>query len=228
MTQSRNIALFGGTFDPVHAGHLAAARAAARRFSLDQVLFVPSGAPPHRRSHPLTDFAHRFAMLAQATAGRTEFVPSLLEAGDATAHYSIDTVRRVKRALGRQDRLFFLIGMDAFLDISTWRSAERLLRECDFIVASRPGFRLQDALAVLPPAAKQAALRNEGRSRGSKSSLSLGGTAIHLLGGVRSSVSATQVRAAARRGRSLEGMVPAAVARYIRKMKLYRRRSGMV
>ncbi len=223
MIQSKRIALFGGTFDPVHLGHLVVARAAAQRFALDQILFVPSGAPPHRRSQPLTEFAHRFAMLALATAGQPRFVPSLLEAGDSAAHYSVDTVRRVKRRLGRGDRLFFLIGLDAFLDISTWRSAERLLRECDFIVASRPGFRLEDALEALPPAARQAALRNQRRSgAGGKGSLSLGGKAIHLLGGVRAGVSATEVRAAARRGRPLRGLVPAGVADYIRKMGLYR------
>jgi len=217
------IALFGGTFDPVHNGHLAVARAAARRFRLDRVLFVASGSPPHKRSRPLTPFAHRFAMLALATAGETRFEPSLLEADNSITHYSIVTVPRVKRALGRGDRLFFLIGVDAFLDIATWRSPEKLLHECDFIVASRPGFRLKDVLAALPPAAKKVATRNAGKGGVAGKSLSLGRTKIYLLDGVKSSASATEVRAVARRGRSLGRLVPTAVAAYILKAGLYRR-----
>ncbi|MGH9603123.1 MAG: nicotinate-nucleotide adenylyltransferase [Terriglobales bacterium] len=217
------IALFGGTFDPVHNGHLAVARAAARRFHLDRVLFVPSGGPPHKRSRPLTPFAHRFAMLALATAGEPRFQPSLLEADDSITHYSIITVPRVKRTLRRGDRLFFLIGVDAFLDIATWRSPEKLLRECDFLVASRPEFRLEDVLAALPPAIKKAATRNARSGQMAGKAISLGRTTIYLLDGAQSSVSATEVRAAARRGRPLGPLVPAAVAGYIRKMGLYRR-----
>ncbi len=223
MIQSRNIALFGGTFDPVHKGHLAVARVAAQRFRLDRVLFVPSGGPPHKRSRPLTPFAHRFAMLALATAADARFEPSLLEADDSITHYSIVTVPRVKRMLRRSDRLFFLIGVDAFLDIATWRSPEQLLRECDFIVASRREFRLEDVLAALPPVAKSMAMRNTGKGGGAGKSLSLGGTSIYLLDGVRSAVSATQVRAAARRGRPLGRLVPPAIAAYIYKTGLYRR-----
>ena len=217
------LALFGGTFDPVHLGHLTVARAAARRFHLDQILFVPSWAPPHKRSRPLTAFAHRFAVLALATAGEPRFQPSLLEAEDRVAHYSIDTVRRVKRTLRRGDRLFFLIGVDAFLDIAIWHRPEKLLRECDFIVVSRPGFRLADVLKALPPDVKLAALENAHRGRAGRKSLTLDRTTIHLLDGVRARVSATQVRAAARQGRSLRRLLPAAVADYIHKMRLYRR-----
>lgn len=217
------IALFGGTFDPVHNGHLAVARAAARRFRLDRILLVPSAGPPHKRSRPLTPFAHRFAMLALATAGEPRFEPSLLEADESTTHYSIITVPRLKRTLRRGDRLFFLIGVDAFLDIATWRSPEKLLRECDFIVASRPGFRLEDVLAALPPAIRRSAMRNTRGGRAAGKKISLGQTSIYLLHGVRSSVSATEVRAAARRGRPLGRLVPSAVADYIRKVGLYRR-----
>ncbi|MGH9509714.1 MAG: nicotinate-nucleotide adenylyltransferase [Terriglobales bacterium] len=223
MIQSRNIALFGGTFDPIHNGHLAVARAAVRRFHLDRVLFVPSGGPPHKRSRPLTPFAHRFAMLALATAGEPRFQPSLLEADDSITHYSIITVRRVKRTLRRGDRLFFLIGVDAFLDIAIWRSPEKLLGECDFLVASRPEFRLEDMLAALPPAIKTAATRNARSGDTAKKAISLGRTTIYLLDGVQSSVSATEVRNAARRGHSLSRLVPPAVTGYIRKLGLYRR-----
>jgi nicotinate-nucleotide adenylyltransferase len=217
------IGLFGGTFDPVHNGHLAVARAAMRRFRLDRVLFVPTAGPPHKRGRPLSPFAHRYAMLALATAGEPRFVPSLLESDDTVTHYSFLTVPRVKRRLRRGGRLFFLIGVDAFLDIATWRHPEKLLRVCDFIVASRPGFSLNDVLAALPAAARRAALRGMRTRRGAGKALSLGGTTIYLLEGVRSRVSATGVRTAARGGRTLGGLVPQSVAAYIRKLRLYRR-----
>src|SRR5581483_5664734 len=128
-----NIGLFGGTFDPIHRGHLALARAARDRFALKRILFVPANIPPHRQHQPAAPFVHRYAMVALATAGQKEFIPSLLEApgvvtisgkkGEAVAgaNYSIDTIRRLKSNLRKADRLFFLIGIDAFKDIAKWR-----------------------------------------------------------------------------------------------------------
>src|SRR5215467_13868982 len=105
------IALFGGTFDPVHRGHLAVARAAAKKFKLDLIYFAPADIPPHKQKRRLTDFRHRFAMLALATAGDKRFVPSLIDAPTGKPNYSVDTVRRLKAQLGKRDQLFFLIGM---------------------------------------------------------------------------------------------------------------------
>ena len=135
-----NVGLFGGTFDPIHRGHLAIARAARRQLMLEEILFVPSGVPPHKRAGTVTPFHDRHAMVVLATAGERAFVPSRLEDPDlvAGATYSIDTVRRLRRALGPSDRLFFLIGADAFLDIATWRGADVLTREVEFVVANRP------------------------------------------------------------------------------------------
>lgn len=227
MIQSRSIALFGGTFDPVHLGHLEVARAAAEHFHLAQVLLAPAHVPPHKQRRALTDFRHRYAMLALATTGDPVLVPSLLEApteGVRTlgANYTIDTVTRLKLTLGKSNRLFFLIGADAFLEIATWHRSDDLLEECDFIVASRPGFHLQDAAKALPRRAKKKVQLTAGRG-GEGKSLVLGPTTIHLLDAVHSQVSATAVRDAMRHHRPLEGMVPAAVADYIRKMGLYRR-----
>src|ERR1043166_621289 len=143
------IALFGGTFDPVHLGHLAVARAAAEKFGLGRVYFVPADLPPHKQKPKLTDFQHRFAMLALATADDPRFVASLLDAHTGEPNYSIQTVRRLKSTLKKTDKLYFLIGMDAFKDISTWKQPVELLAECDFIVVSRPGFSLEGVLRVL-------------------------------------------------------------------------------
>src|SRR5947209_19985358 len=110
-----NIGLFGGSFDPIHRGHVALAEAAAERFSLKQVLFVPANVPPHKQKQPLTRFVHRYAMVALATQNDRRFVPSLLEAptDDAklAANYSIETVRRLKQTLKKSDKLYFLIGI---------------------------------------------------------------------------------------------------------------------
>jgi nicotinate-nucleotide adenylyltransferase len=222
-----NVALFGGTFDPVHLGHLTVARAAAERFALKRVYFVPAHIPPHKLKQPTTAFGHRYAMVALATGGEKAFVPSLLESPeDAALHganYTIDTVRRVKQRLGKSDRLFFLIGADAFVEIATWREPEALLRACEFIVVSRPGFSLADIGRALPeklrpPEEVARALRKQP----AKGDVMLPGVAIHLLEGVEVKVSATQVRNAARTGRSLEKYVGEAVAEYIKKEELYR------
>src|SRR5579863_5027264 len=151
-----NIGLFGGTFDPVHRGHLALARAARERCKLSRILFVPANIPPHKQREPLSAFAHRYAMVALATAQEKGFEPSLVEAPeDADAarprkggkekareeapNYTIDTVKRLKRMFKKSDRLFLLMGIDAFDEIAKWHQAEELFRECEFVVASRPG-----------------------------------------------------------------------------------------
>ena len=151
-----NIALYGGTFDPVHLGHVAVARAAAERFRLGRVYFVPADIPPHKQKQPLTAYYHRYAMLALALGRRENLLPSLLEAPEIVqaegklASYSVDTVRRFRQRLGKRDKLFFLIGIDAFQDIAKWHDPVALLRECEFVVASRPGFSLAEAAMALP------------------------------------------------------------------------------
>ena len=145
---SMNIGLLGGTFDPIHHGHLALARAAKERFDLGRIHFVPANVPPHKQSRTVTPYFHRYAMVVLATMGEKAFVPSVLEApgvvdgpcfrrqragskgSRAGANYSIDTVKRLKESLKKIDRLFFLIGMDAFAEIAHWHQAEALFREC--------------------------------------------------------------------------------------------------
>lgn len=224
-----NVALFGGTFDPVHLGHLAVARAAQQRFELGRVFLVPADIPPHKQKVPVTPYHHRYAMLALATQGEKDILPSLLEAPDAEgrrhwgANYSIDTVRRFKQSLKKSDRLFFLIGIDAFLDIAKWRDPEALLRESEFIVVSRPGFSLADVAGALPESMRPTdAVLKPFRKQAAQGDIVLGGAVIHLLEGVQEKVSATQIRQAAGSGRAINRLVPASVAEYIRKMGLYR------
>jgi nicotinate-nucleotide adenylyltransferase len=217
------VAVFGGTFDPVHLGHLAVARAAAEKFKLNQIYFVPADLPPHKQKRKLTDFQHRFAMLALATIHDKRFVPSLLDAHTGRPNYSIDTVRRVKQGLKRLDKMYFLIGMDAFKEIATWRQPEELLAECEFIVASRPGFFLADIGKVLPESLRPSpmVLSAMKKSR-SNEMFAVPGVTVHLLSEVDETVSSTQIRAAASKTKGqLTRYVPRLVAEYIRKQRLY-------
>jgi len=237
-----NIGLFGGSFDPIHRGHLALAQAAASRYALRQVLFVPANVPPHKQKQPLTAFIHRYAMVALGTQDERGFVASLLEAPEITTaelrsagrtnasiptqgevNYSIDTVRRLKRTLKKSNRLFFLIGIDAFRDVAKWREARALLAECDFIVASRPGYSLRDVAESLPEDLRPpVAVTRPFHKQPAKGDLVLPGVTLHLLEGVSQSVSATAIRGAAAQGKPLGRWLDPRVADYIRKHGLYR------
>ena len=217
------LALFGGTFDPVHRGHLALARAAAEKFDLERVYFVPADLPPHKGNRHLSEFQHRFAMLALATADEERFVPSLLEADSGQPNYSIRTVRRLKSFLNDSDTLYFLIGIDAFMEISTWKQPVQLLSECDFIVANRPGYSMADLVEALPEGVRPSgAVLQVLRKQQDTGTIELRTTRIHVLPDVNHRVSSTQIRAAAHKSvQQLSRYVPAAVARYIKKERLY-------
>ncbi len=225
-----NLALFGGTFDPIHRGHLKVARAAVEKFKLKEVWFVPADIPPHKQKSPITSFFHRYAMTSLAVAGEKEFIPSLLEAPDPHSgkanqrpSYSIDTVRKVKASLGKSDHLYFLIGMDAFADIANWHEAEALLRECDFIVAARPGYSLADVATSLPKSLQpDAAVTRVFRKQEISGPLAVSGIMLQMLPETHENVSATQIRNAVGKGNALKKLVPEAVAEYIHKERLYR------
>jgi nicotinate-nucleotide adenylyltransferase len=235
-----NIGLFGGTFDPIHQGHLALARAAQEHFELGRIYFVPASVPPHRPSQPLAPYLHRYAMVVLATASEKTFVPSLLESpesaskngggGKRSAHgvpgasYSIDTIRRLKQTLKKSDRVFFLIGIDAFKEIGSWHQAEALFSECEFIVASRPGYSLADVANSLPESLRpKAAVTKPFAKQPAQGDLVLPGATVHMLDDVHKNISATAIREAAAAKRPLGKFVDPTVAEYIKKMGLYQK-----
>lgn len=195
------IALFGGTFDPIHRGHLAVAHAAAEAFKLDRIHFVLADSPPHKQAKPVTPYKHRLAMLEMALEGEDKFVASRIEErrtkSRPEANYSIDTVRRFKQAMAKRDKLFFIIGMDSFLQLDKWKEPEALLAECEFIVVSRPGHASKAARPVFA-------------------------TKVHLLETVAVDISSTQIRDTVAQGKPLEDLVPGTVAQYIKRHRLYR------
>lgn len=225
-----NIGLFGGTFDPVHKGHLALARAAIERCKLHYVLFVPANVPPHKQQRPIAPFIHRYAMLTLATTGEKCFVPSLLEAPEEGAparkekpNFTIDTVRRLKQSLKSSDRLFLLIGVDAFAEIASWHQAEALFKEVAFIVAGRPGYSLADVANSLPEKLRpRAEVTKPFQKQAACGDLVLPGVTIHFLEDLHQPASATAIREAAGKGKALGRYLDPTVADYIKKMGLYR------
>jgi nicotinate-nucleotide adenylyltransferase len=219
----RRVGLFGGTFDPIHLGHLAVARAAEQRFRLDQVIFIPVGHPPHKPATDLPPFEHRFGMVALACAGYPRFVTSLAESGydgvEPRVCYSVDTVRWFREQLNDPaDRLYFILGADSFLDLPAWKDYDTLLDLCDFIVASRPGFRTDSLRQVIPPRL----LPPSSAASPDLLAIPMLHTSVHLLNNVKSRVSATEVRRRLEKGRSIRGLVPPKVEEYIIKQALYR------
>jgi nicotinate-nucleotide adenylyltransferase len=223
----KRIALFGGSFDPIHSGHLAVARAADRRFNFDEIHFVPASRPPHKLKQHLAPFPHRFAMVSLACTEHPHFVPSLAEAGEdfsgTQLHYSVDTVRYFRHSFHAPgDHIYFIVGADAFLDIPMWKEYEALLGLCDFIIANRPGIRAEALRLVIPP--ELMAGPNDKREPEPPSPLiaKLRRTSVYLLENVASEVSATDIRRRANRGQSIHGLVSARVEEYILKQGLYR------
>ncbi len=222
-----NVALFGGTFDPVHRGHIGVARAAQQAFNLARIYFVPADIQPLKQKQPVTPYYHRYAMLALATRDEKSFLPSLMEApgeeSRRTPSFTIDTVRRFRSTLAKSDRLFFLIGIDAFLGIANWREPEALLREVEFIVASRPGFSLADVARALPESMRpKDAVTAPFAQRPATGDLAVGGVTLHILAGVDEKASATQIRSSLATGHGVARFLDDAVAAYMVKMHLYK------
>ncbi|MEX2303312.1 MAG: nicotinate (nicotinamide) nucleotide adenylyltransferase [Bryobacterales bacterium] len=193
------LGLFGGTFDPVHRGHIAVAIAAAGRFHLDRVLLIPSGFPPHKHAPVGAPYEDRYRMVELACGADSRLEASRLEAPDGSRerHYSVETIERVRAQLSPGDELFFIIGADAFAEISLWKQWQQVIRLVEFIVVSRP-----EANPGEPPP----------------------GTRVHWLNDVRVPVSSTEIRHGLRQGRDLDDALPPTVAQYIRKHELYARK----
>jgi nicotinate-nucleotide adenylyltransferase len=184
---------------------------------------------------------HRYAMIALATAQEKDFIPSLLEAPEDPAtiepadtkrkkklvgekpNYTIDTVRRLKQSFKKADRLFLLIGIDAFKDIAKWHQAEALFRECEFVVASRPGFSLADVARALPESLRpKEEVTRPFHKQAATGDLVLSGVTIHLLEEVSQPISSTAIRQATAAGKPLTRFVDPNVADYIKKTGLYK------
>jgi nicotinate-nucleotide adenylyltransferase len=222
------IAFFGGSFDPPHRGHVAIARAAIERLGLDKVWMAPVGAQPLKPDGFSTSYADRLAMVKLAAAGEPRIVASAIDAPrkDGRPNYTIDVLTSITASLPAGDTLYFLLGADAFLSLKQWQGAEDLPFLCDFIVAGRPGFSIEDVPGALPAAIKAERESGDSGLAGIVTWLlhnnSERHSRLHLMPDLHEDISATHIRAALAGEESEEGVLSPAVLRYIREKGLYR------
>lgn len=218
------IGLFGGTFNPVHRCHLEAAAYTRARLRLDRILFIPAGDPPHKAAGSLAPAGHRLRMVQLAIEGHPGLVASDIEMHRATKSYSIDTIHELQKTFGPDAELFFLIGLDAFLELPTWKQAQDLLRVCHFIVLSRPGTAFVSLLKMpLLPAVDRAPLVALDTNRALQVDVSLpAGRRLILLAIPPCLVSASDIRRRVKAGSSVAELLPKAVESYIIDHNLYR------
>lgn len=211
---TRRLGVLGGTFDPVHFGHLDAAAAAQSAISLDEVLFIPSHDPPHRPVEPHATAFHRFALVALAINGLPGHRASDVELVREGSSYTADTLRALHQCGWRPSQIFFILGADAFAEIATWREFPQVLDAAHFAVVARPGTAIESALARTPD------LRSRIRAASPGSDTS-GSTAIHLVHAQTRDVSSTTIRARLAGGQPIDDLVPSSVARHIAAHHLY-------
>ena len=217
----RRIAAFGGTFDPIHNGHVEIARAVVRNFGVDQLLIVPAHRPPHKNVRAIVDGYHRFAMAVLATLDEPRMVVSTIELETPDRPYTFETIERLRSIFGSNTRLFFVMGADSFEEIRTWREHERLLSSTSVIAVTRPGHNVESSHLDERFRANIVDLRGgDGRP---ELTGDLNEHRIFLAGYVDNNVSSTEIRQRVRDGESIDRMVPPRVAGYIKRYDLYRR-----
>ena len=211
---SARVGVLGGTFDPIHCGHLAAATAARDALALAPVLVIPSRVPPHRRDHPHVSAYHRFAMAAFAVSGERDLIVDDDELCAEGPSYTASTLERLHARGWTASQIFFITGADAFAEIATWKRYPEVLNLANFVVVSRPGHRIEQLGNRLPElAARMRPAANAGDTAGKPF--------IYLLQAPTPDVSSTTIRERLRRRESISGLVPPLVETHILQHRLY-------
>jgi nicotinate-nucleotide adenylyltransferase len=214
MTPRPRVGLLGGTFDPIHTGHLSVARHAHQALQLDGIRFIPSARPPHRPDSPQASEYHRVEMIRRAIAADAGWEVCDLELRRVGPSYTIDTLSSLHREGLNPLQIFFITGADAFAEIATWHRYPEVLDAAHFVVVARPGFSLESLRVRLPLLAARFA---------KPADIAHSSTPLIVLIEVNTpDVSSTEIRRRAASGDSLEGFVPSAVAAYISQHHLYR------
>ncbi len=203
-TSSRRIGLLGGTFDPIHTGHLIVAQVVLEKFNLEKIVFIPTGIPPHKKWKEVTDPYHRYMMTVLATNLNPLFEVSRFEIEKEGPSYSIDTIRHFNEFYQDGD-LFFITGIDTILDLITWKDYQHLPELCDFICATRPHFSFE--------ALNQKVYRHFPQLKHH----------VHYVNVPLIQISSTDIRDRCKNGQSISYMVPDQVAAYIKKEGLYQK-----
>ena len=215
------VGVFGGTFDPIHLGHLRCAEEAREQLALDHVLFVPAADPPHKPHRRITPAHHRLAMVKLAAAGNPRFCVSSIEIERRGPSYTVDTLRSLRLRLGPTAHLTLLLGLDAFRDIGTWKDFQTLFRLTDMAVWSRPPAVRGRSRALLPVAAR----REFCYANDQTTLIHQTGTRIQFLTVTALDISASDIRQRLRRGHSVRYLLASAVERYLTREGLYRGRA---
>ncbi len=201
----KKVGILGGTFNPIHNGHIQLAKKALEEFSLEYVLFVPTGLPPHKSSKDLAPKRHRLKMVSDAIRPYKKFKLSKAEINRSGYSYAVDTFNRLKKRMGAKTRLYYIMGLDSINSILSWKKPLELFKMCEFIVATRPGSKIKTfkRLIKFPPLALN------------KDKISV----IEL----KMDVSATDIRSKIKSGRSVSGILPPEVEKYIEKNSIYKK-----
>ncbi len=214
---SRRIGLFGGTFNPIHLGHLRGAEEIYEAFQLEEVIFIPSSIPPHKVTEKVIEAEHRLEMVRLATSSNRHFSTSDVELSRPGRSYSIDTVQFFRER--GQDALFFILGSDAFEEIETWKDFQNLFSLCDLIVMTRPGSQKSNSSALLP----RALVPNFRYDSGKKTWFHRSGHLLYFREISFLDISSTKVRELIEKERSVRYLIPAEVEAYVQEHGLYRR-----
>jgi len=196
------IGILGGTFDPIHNGHLAIAEEARKRMGLAEVYFVPAARTPLKESGTILAAEHRIEMVRLAIADYPYFKLSTIEIDRPGPSYTVDTIAELRDKFGAENELYFIIGLDSLAQLPRWREPARIIRMCRLVAVPRPGYSLPDTntLEAAMPGISQR---------------------LTVLDEPKSDVSATEVRQRAKRGESISHLVPEEVVEYIKRQKLY-------
>jgi nicotinate (nicotinamide) nucleotide adenylyltransferase len=203
MAKIRKIGIMGGTFDPIHIGHLVTADSVRIEYCLDKVLFIPAGNPPHKQDSQVTPALHRYIMTAMATYSNPYFFVSAVEMERSGPSYTIDTIRFLHEHYGDTTRFYFITGADAVVDLPTWNNIDQLLELCEFVATTRPG-----CTSTLDDVINRFGAKGQER--------------IHRLATPELEISSTDIRERVKKGLSIKYIVPESVESYIWKEGLYR------
>ncbi len=203
-TISKRIAILGGTFDPVHLGHLIIADEIFEEFRLDSVIFIPSGIPPHKRDRSVTEAHHRYYMLSHAIASNPKFKISQIELERRGYTYTIDTLIQLKESYGEKSELFFITGADVIHDLLTWKDYTSVFSMCEFIAVFRPGFNKQSFFEEIEYLRKEYNVK------------------IHIAESLLIDLSSTAIRERIRLKKSIKYLVPEEIEKYIFENNLYK------
>jgi len=205
--KARRVGVMGGTFDPIHNGHLVTAQEALTQFGLDEIVFLPAGIPPHKEGGSVLPAEERFLMTVIATASNSAFTVSRLEIERPGPTYTIDSLIALRAILGDETSVHFITGADAVWEILTWKNYERLGEYCEFIAATRPGYSLERFM-------RSHMLNAEGKQHSYP--------AVHIMEVPALSISSSDIRQRIRESRAVRYLMPEGVVNYINKCEFYR------